>query len=296
MYNENIDREALLDRQNDHILAMSLLHTNDEFTVSPVESTKKALTLAGSIDEMTLRGRAILTRADLPPYLATEVIEVGGNQAFSNVLALYKEAAQAVRGLRKARELGVHAIGARGLRSVSSARPTEAGRPVAVVTDPTLPLGGSFAPSKQLVQFWVRGNAEAMRAAGRGPEADVASGTRIDHSLQHEFARLVTVTLATIAQQLRAAGARDAPITKSGRFTFSVQTTLCDRILVVPDESTPFLTLLSSELRGSIAKGASVEGRWGQIVVEPRSGDLSFALVPAERLRDPAFTKAVEIE
>lgn len=284
----DISADNSFDVQEEYNSRISILDNLEEFSVSPIPSAVLVISEAQSIamdfsSFVTARGRV-----DPPQRVGFRPpVRVGFRPDVRKLIRMLEQPDVTAHYLRRLRM--------RGVEPTPNREPSPAHVGAEPLSHLVLPLGGAFAPSRELVRFWIRGTTETLRAAGKKEQADTLEQEPVNGTLQHEFGQLVTDTLSSFAHQLRAEGRTDFRITVAGRFDLHVQHLICDRIVVVPDETTPFLEKLSAELRGAVRTGTAIRGRWGQIVSD-ESTDLSFILHPIERIRDPAFTRAVERE
>lgn len=160
---------------------------------------------------------------------------------------------------------------------------------VAPVGQLSLALRGTFAPSRPLTEFWVRGvTAFAQRAQATPIEYTTGS-------LQEEFANSLTSLLGSMGQRVRYGATRNHNFTEGGRFLLEYQVQLCDRFLVIPDEAAAFLQMLREELFSAVSNGCRIEGAWGRVTATA-DGDLRFALTPPNIVRDPDFVRSEEVE
>jgi hypothetical protein len=154
-----------------------------------------------------------------------------------------------------------------------------------------LRLPGGFAPSRALVDFWVRGVQAAAERAAISPDRLGVTETQ----LKQEFAKNVISVLGMIAQQLRYEKSADRNITDRGRFGLRHQIEFCDRFLIIPDEAGEFLAMLREELSASVKTGLRITGEWGSVSAN-QSGDLFYELRPAARQVDPSFVRSEAVE
>ncbi|KAB7782303.1 hypothetical protein F8B43_5058 [Methylorubrum populi] len=156
----------------------------------------------------------------------------------------------------------------------------------------SLPLAGDFSPSLKLVEFWVRG-VESYRPtnAYRSP----CEAAQVTPKIRHEFAKMLQSIISTVAQQRRYSRDRTATLTSGGRFPTILQTEICDRFQIVPDESRDFLSLLFIELRSAVAEGARFDGGWGKLELTSAS-DLVFALNEPTVVEERGFVMSEDVE
>jgi hypothetical protein len=154
-------------------------------------------------------------------------------------------------------------------------------------------MPGSFAPSRELVEFWVRG-VQALANLAHVSARPEALDPKLN-DVQQLFARELRSLLATIAQQTRYSEKPDVRITMDGRFVLKLQIQLCERFVIIPDETTQFLNLLTNELVTAIQGGAKIEGAWGYITVD-QSLDLYYVLTPPHTREDSAFVRSEYVE
>jgi hypothetical protein len=152
-----------------------------------------------------------------------------------------------------------------------------------------LNLPGSFAPTKQLTDFWVRGVSAFAHRAG------ISSVSHAGPEVQQEFAKMLSAVLGTEAQQIRYGSRGNLAITSSGRFLLEYQTHICDRFFIIPDEGTVFLQLLREELIAAVSKGCTIAGAWGRVSITPHR-ELCFALTSPNVIHDPDFVPSEEVD
>ena len=156
----------------------------------------------------------------------------------------------------------------------------------------TLALSGGFSPSRKLAEFWLRGvNSFRPENTGGSP----VSSVNVNFEIQSDFAKHLTSTFATYAQQKRYSAKRDSEITINQRFQIFLQTELCEKFQIIPDESPEFLSTLYSELVIALSDGIQIAGNWGSVLVT-ENNDLSFALSAPAFARDPEFVRSEDVE
>jgi len=157
----------------------------------------------------------------------------------------------------------------------------------------TFLLRGDFAPSKGITDFWVRGVKALAQEANVLSSGITLASTQTE--IQQEFGKMLTSLFGRLGQQLRYARDRDLNITRAGRFLLPYQIQICDRFLIIPDEAAAFFQMLRDELIAAISNGASIEGSWGRVTVNP-AGELCYLLTPPKMVHDPSFVPSEEVE
>lgn len=152
-----------------------------------------------------------------------------------------------------------------------------------------LPIDENFYPSKALLTIWQSSVVAMSQEAG---VKDVAMPT--DRDASREFVRLLKSLVASLGQQARYAETPTDRISKGGRFSLIFQMELCDRFMIVPDQSGEFLSLLHDELATALQNGMPINGAWGSVVLNER-GDISYRLHPPEYVEANGFVRAKEI-
>jgi|SRR5581483_5093964 len=161
------------------------------------------------------------------------------------------------------------------------------------VNEPSLPLDGSFSPSKKLAQMWIDNIKMLANDAGI-PSTQIALPSNMVEA-QQEFAKSLISFFGMIGQKLRYSGRTDRTVTREGRFTSSYEIQLCDRFFILPSASADFLSQLRSELTSALASGTVIRGAWGQLKLD-RQSEVYFVLTPPRILADPSFVQSEEIE
>jgi hypothetical protein len=157
----------------------------------------------------------------------------------------------------------------------------------------TFPLGGTFSPSKALIELW----AESVNSypSDSDREKFALALAPSDLELQQEFAKTLHSVLGAIAQQRRYDESDDLHITQSGRFTQRLQLEISEQFLVGGYELSMFLTMLGNELSDAVTRGVEIEGGWGHVERDSK-GDLVYVLTPPNIFHDKMFVRAKRVE
>jgi len=160
--------------------------------------------------------------------------------------------------------------------------------PQSPLKESRLPLAGAFTPSEDLLEIW-RQNVEATLGQSRS-----AFGLS-DRVASAEFGKALTSLVGALGQEFRyAGGPRQIILATDGRFEPLVQVELCERFLIVPDQSSNFLALLESEMHFFLSSGGLFSGGWGDVrLSEPRS--MLFVLKERNVRSESGFVRAKEL-
>jgi hypothetical protein len=249
-----VDRNFLLaKRQHD---VMDAVQTEDA-VVSPVDKLQQVWQKAVGADAVVMRAAP-----------------AGSNDVYHIVFEIKTStwAASKAKVLASFRELAVAAAHA----------------PVEQVQQLVLPIDAEFRASKELLKIWQSSISAMTREAGL---EGIAMPT--EREAGKEFAKLLRALIGSVAQQSRYSGAPAALISKGGRFSVPFQIELCDRFMIIPDQSGEFLSLLHSELSRALQNGLEIKGAWGSVVNQ--GGDIAFRLTPPSFETVPGFVRAKEI-
>lgn len=241
----------------------------DDELESPVESIRRAYVEATRFSPKFAIPSAVGSYRNVADIIALEASDFKG--AYDLVFVSFKSAADHFAGVVwEGREPGQVVVG--------------------IANDQyELPVVGAFAPSSELLKVWKESLALLGAAAGRETAASS------DNELAQQFSKSLKGFFGAIGQELRAAGDAYGTVTSGGRFAPQLQIQLCDRFLIVPDQGSLFLSLLSGEIVATIKAGGGISGAWGKLALDPR-GDIYFQLSRLELPKRTGFKRAQQIK
>ena len=122
----------------------------------------------------------------------------------------------------------------------------------------------AFVPSVNLSGYLVRGFSSQIAHSKMRSQIETVvakpSLSRMAEVFSIQFKRLI----ATLANRVRHNQRQTRTIAEGARFDIPFQHTMLDRFILVPDEVTPFFSLLLEELTGYLSGGGTMTGRWGE--------------------------------